>query len=74
MAYYYINIKRGSEPKLTRWVVTETNLDRTELVNQQTAEAIEMNVPSWSFIGKFHYITCEGILTWDGTKAIINPE
>jgi len=29
-------------------------------------------VPCKTFVGKFHYFQCEGIVTWEGTKATIN--
>ena len=56
------------------WTITETNIDRTERISMQGASEIEINVPCKTFANRFHYFTCEGIVTWDGTKAIINAE
>ena len=72
MAYIYLNF---SKPTLaTPWIVTETNKDRTVLISQELATELEVNVPCKTFVGKFHYLACEGVVTWDGTKAIINKE
>lgn len=54
-------------------MVTITKTDRTELISQNNASELEVNVPCKTFVGKFHYFACEGVVTWDGTKAIINP-
>lgn len=70
MSYIYLNFSKDS--KYVPWMVTETNADRTELINQTKASEIEVNVPCKTFVGKFHYFYCEGVITWDGTKAIIN--
>ena len=71
MAFYYLNFSKGhSEP----WVVSETNKNRTEMISQRHATELEINVPCKTFVGKFHYFQCEGIVTWEGTKATINPE
>jgi hypothetical protein len=71
MSHYYINFNRKIE---LPWGIHETSADRKELVNFYPASAFELNVPSWSFIGKYHYLACDGVLSWDGTKAIINLE
>jgi hypothetical protein len=71
MAYIYLNFSRLKEAP---WAVTITNADRSELITQTNATELEVNVPCKTFIGKYHYFTCEGVVTWDGTKAIINPE
>jgi hypothetical protein len=71
MAYIYLNFSRGVND--VPWMVTVTNADRTELISQHNASELEINVPCKTFVGKFHYFQCEGIVTWQGTKAIINP-
>lgn len=70
MSHYYLNFNRASD---LPWGIFETSADRKELINSYGASAFELNVPSWSFIGKYHYLACDGTLTWDGTKAVINP-
>jgi hypothetical protein len=71
MAYLYFNFSKIPEMP---WTITETNIDRTERISMQGASEIEINVPCKTFANRFHYFTCEGIVTWDGTKAIINAE
>jgi hypothetical protein len=71
MAYIYLNFSRAKDAP---WAVTITNADRSELISQTNATELEVNVPCKTFIGKYHYFTCEGVVTWNGTKAIINPE
>ena len=70
MAYIYLNFSRVKD---VPWAVSVTNADRTELISQTNASDLEVNVPCKTFVGKFHYFACEGVVTWDGTKAIINP-
>jgi len=72
MSYIYLNFSKGN--KESPWMVTITNTDRTELISQNNASELEVNVPCKTFVGKFHYFYCEGVITWDGTKAIINAE
>lgn len=72
MAYLYINFAKGSP--LTPWFLTETNADRTQMISQRQASDLEVNVPCRTFVGKFHYFYCEGVITWVGDKAIINAE
>ena len=69
MSCLYLNFTKDSNGP---WVITETNEDRTQLIATNYAKSFEINVPIKSFIGKYHYIYCEGVLSWDGTKAIIN--
>jgi len=71
MTHIYLNFSREKD---VPWAVTETSADRTELINKKFASEVEVNVPCKTFVGKFHYFACEGVVTWDGTKAIINPE
>jgi len=71
MSYIYLNFSRVKD---VPWMVTETNANRTELISQINASELEVNVPCKTFVGKYHYFYCEGMVTWDGTKAIINPE
>jgi hypothetical protein len=71
MAHYYFHFSKIVEAP---WNVIETNADRTELISKKGATEIEVNVPCRTFANKFHYFTCEGVITWDGTKAIINAE
>jgi hypothetical protein len=71
VAYLYFNF--SSIPGKP-WAITETNIDRTERINIDFASDVEINVPCKTFANRFHYFTCEGVLTWDGTKAIINAE
>ena len=71
MSYIYLNFSKGN--KESPWMVTITKTDRTELISQNNASELEVNVPCKTFVGKFHYFACEGVVTWDGTKAIINP-
>jgi hypothetical protein len=72
MEHIYINFNR-LEVK-TPWVVTVTSKDRKTLISENLASDLEVNVPCKTFVGKFHYFYCEGVVTWDGTKAIINAE
>lgn len=71
MAHIYLNFNKLTPE--TPWVVSETSKDRKALLSQKLATEIEVNVPCRTFVGKFHYFYCEGILTWDGTKATISP-
>jgi hypothetical protein len=70
MAYIYLNFSRNLD---LPWAVTETNSDRTQLIKQTFASDLEVNVQCKTFVGKFHYLTCEGEIEWQGTKAVINP-
>lgn len=72
MAFYYLNFNK--ETLKTPWVVSETNENRTKMISQKAAAELEINVPCKTFVGKFHYFQCEGIVTWEGTKATINAE
>lgn len=72
MAFYYLNFSKDTPE--TPWVVSETNEDRTQMILQKYASELEINVPCKTFVGKFHYFQCQGIVTWDGTKATINAE
>lgn len=71
MSYIYLNFSKGN--KESPWMVTETNADRSQMISQTNATELEVNVPCKTFVGKFHYFYCEGVVTWDGNKAIINP-
>ena len=71
MPHIYI---KYSKVKETPWEVTTTNADRTELITQNQASELQVNVPCKTFVNKFHYFYCEGTVTWAGTKAIINAE
>lgn len=44
------------------------------MISQKAASELEINVPCKTFVGKFHYFQCEGVVIWNGTKAIINAE
>ena len=70
MSHIYLNFSRVKD---VPWAVTVTNADRTELILQKFASELEVNVPCKTFVGKYHYFYCEGELTWQGTKAVINP-
>lgn len=72
MAFLYLNFSK-STPEVP-WVVSETNKKRTIMISQKYASELEINVPCKTFVGKFHYFACEGVVTWNGTKAIINAE
>lgn len=72
MAFLYLNFNKATLE--TPWVVSETNKNRTVMISQKPASELEINVPCKTFVGKFHYFACEGVVTWDGTKAIINKE
>ena len=71
MAFLYLNFNKAA--LATPWVVTETSEDRTVMISQKHASELVINVPCRTFVGKFHYYQCEGTVTWQGTKAIINP-
>jgi hypothetical protein len=71
MAYLYFNFSKIPEKP---WIITKTNLDRTERISMEYATEIEINVPCKTFANHLHYFTCEGEVTWDGTKAIINAK
>lgn len=71
MGYLYINFCKEYKD-ITPWVITETNFDRTVLIKQELASDLEINVFCKSFVGQFHYFYCEGEITWEGTKAVIN--
>lgn len=72
MSYLYLHFNKGNLSK--PWLILETNEDRTIMLNTNSATELEVNVPCKTFVGKFHYFACEGVVTWDGTKAIINKE
>jgi hypothetical protein len=72
MGHIYLNFNKSTLD--TPWVVSETNEDRTTLYSQKLATDLEINVHCKTFVGKFHYFYCQGIVTLDGTKAIINKE
>ena len=38
------------------------------------ASEFEINVPSKSYVGQFHFLACRGEPTWEGTKLIVNKE
>ncbi len=71
MSYIYLNFNKLTPEK--PWVVTETSEDRKVLYTQELATELEVNVSCKTFVGKYHYFFCEGVLEWQGTKAIINP-
>ena len=71
MPFYYLNFCKATPE--TPWVVSETNKNRTQMISQRSATELEINVPCKTFVGKFHYFQCEGIVTWSGSTAIINP-
>jgi hypothetical protein len=72
VAFYYLNFNKALPE--TPWVVSETNEKRTQMISQKAASELEINVPCKTFVGKFHYFQCEGVVIWNGTKAIINAE
>jgi hypothetical protein len=72
MSNIYLNYSKA-QSSATPWTITVTNADRTELITQDEASELEVNVPCKTFVGRFHYFQCEGVVTWQGTKAIINP-
>jgi hypothetical protein len=55
------------------WVITQTNKDKTEVIGSWYAKDFEVNTQVKTFVGQHHYLYCEGVVTWQGTKAIINP-
>jgi hypothetical protein len=72
VSFVYLNFNKTTPE--TPWVVSETNEKRTEMISQKLANELEINVPCKTFVGKFHYFQCEGVVIWNGTKAIINPQ
>jgi hypothetical protein len=70
MSFFYLNFSKATPD--VPWVVTETTQNRKQMILQKYASELEINVPCKTFVGKFHYFACEGEITWDGTKAIIN--
>ena len=72
MAFYYLNFNK--EALETPWVVSETNKKRTIMISQKAASELQINVPCKTYVGKFHYFQCEGVVVWDGTKATINAQ
>jgi len=70
MAFYYLNFCKTMPD--TPWIVSETNADRTRMISQKYASALEINVNCKTFVGKWHYFQCEGSIEWDGSKARIN--
>ena len=56
----------------TPWAITITNADKTEKLNVYAVKDVEINVPCKTFVNKFHYFYCEGALTFEEGKAIIN--
>ena len=73
MSNIYLNYSKA-QSSATPWTVTITNADRTELITQNEASELEVNVPCKTFVSRFHYFHCEGVVTWQGTKAVINAE
>jgi hypothetical protein len=71
MAFFYLNFCKTTPD--TPWIVSQTNEDRTQMISQKYAADLEINVPCKTFVGKFHYFQCEGLIAWDGLKATINP-
>jgi len=71
MSHLYLHFNKADLNK--PWSILETNEDRTVMLKTNSATELEVNVPCKTFVGKFHYFACEGVVTWDGTKAIINP-
>jgi hypothetical protein len=71
MAFYYLNFSKSMPD--TPWIVSETNADRTRMISQKYASALEINVNCKTFVGKFHYFECEGFIDWNGSKATISP-
>jgi len=72
VAFYYLNFNK--EALETPWVVSETNKKRTIMISQKAASELQINVPCKTYVGKFHYFQCEGVVVWDGTKATINAQ
>jgi hypothetical protein len=72
LAFYYLNFNKQALE--TPWVVSETNKERTVMISQKAASELEINVPCKTFVGKFHYFQCEGVVIWNGTKATINAQ
>jgi len=70
MARLYLNYSHKPE---TPWAITETNSDATTIISKKYATDLEVNAQCKTFTGISHYFTCEGTVTWVGTKAIINP-
>jgi hypothetical protein len=68
--YYLFNHNRNNNE--LPWIVTLTNIDRTVRLKTWEASAFQINTSSESFVGQYHFIICKGVLSWDGTKAIIN--
>ena len=67
---YLINFARNGE---LPWVITLTDKKKIASVKTWLASDFEINTLSKSFAGKqYYYIICKGVLSWDGTKAIIN--
>lgn len=72
MSYLYLHFNKADLNK--PWSILETDKDRTVMLGTSSATELEVNVPCKTFVGKFHYFACEGVVTWDKTKAIINLE
>jgi hypothetical protein len=69
VAYFYLHFSKNAEAP---WNVLETNANKTEIISGKGATEIEINVPCKTFANRYHYFACEGEVTWEGTKAIIN--
>ena len=68
--YYLLNYSKVD--KNIPWVITQTDQDRTTRIDSWHASSFEINTQCRPWVGDFHYVACEGTLSWDGTKAIIN--
>lgn len=67
--YYLINYNKMDKEK--PWVITQTNKDKTEVINSWYASDFEINTQVKPFVGQYHYLYCEGNLLWEKTTAII---
>jgi hypothetical protein len=70
IGFYYINYDKAD--KNLPWKITLTDKDISKVINEWLASDFEINVPCWSFKSIYHYLACKGVLSWNGTKAIIS--
>jgi len=54
------------------WVITQTDEDKSVVIDSWSASNFEINTQTRPFIGQFHYLYCKGNLLWSKSKAIIN--
>jgi hypothetical protein len=72
VSHYLLNYNKLNKEK--PWIITETNKEKTKVIGSWFASDFEINTQVKTFVAQYHYLYCEGVVSWNGTKAIINAE